>query len=517
VGCASYETSHFGRIGSSIRHYGFSKLVSAEQGVRDRVRWCKTLVKIQQPNNHALTPTVDLVHHSLKEHLLTARDSADTNLQPFFFPSEEIHLCIAQKCFDYLHAHLAGTEYWFCDDERAMVTFPLTPYATQYWPEHARLAGEQVMKLLETNSEFFGAQGMAYTSWWRAYRMASHAGLRIDLLIRFARPHTKRDQVIPLMHLAAALGIRPWMTRCVEIEAHGEGIVSAYDRRNQSRLHYAVQRGHTDAVGWLLERGATIDDKAVFTAAAERHAPILELLLEQGGNANARAINLGVLDCEQAEEEGTEGEAIDGQKNDVEVVNKAYETALWDACGSGFEDVVRVLLEHGADPNALSPIGNHLHCPPTPTIGSPILMNSLSDGLPTPAFVAACLGGNKSLVERLLPLTKDVQKHIQTGFLMDLNSSRDTVIRSLAYHPYISPIPYDSVGEKKVYFLALLAQVLAPTIEFLIHCFGTDVDLLVSWEDAPPLTLIEMASNAPDLDTIRMLLIKEQRFVLTTL
>jgi ankyrin repeat protein len=68
----------------------------------------------------------------------------------------------------------------------------------------------------------------------------------------------------------------------------------------------------------------------VFTAAVEGHVDILKLLLSWGGNVNACVLNLTTGRCDR-------------------------ETSLWDACGSGFEETVRVLLSRGADPNALSP------------------------------------------------------------------------------------------------------------------------------------------------------------------
>jgi hypothetical protein len=105
--------------------------------------------------------------------------------------------------------------------------------------------------------------------------------------------------------------------------------------------------------------GGQVDDRAVFTAFSEGRADILLLLLNSGGSANARG--------------------YDVTKSSIE-----EETALWEAASCGHEEVVRNLLDNGADPDALSP---------NPKVSGPRRESNLN----APAFVGACGVATKPL------------------------------------------------------------------------------------------------------------------------
>jgi hypothetical protein len=132
-----------------------SQTIYAEQRVHDRVKWCKSLIKVQQSRKSARMPVADLVHYSVKEYLAKPKDQVDLEIS---------HLKIAAQCVEYLHRHLANAEYWFCDDERATERLPLIPYATRYWSDHTRYAGIRVMELFVEHEEFFGEGCMAYSA-----------------------------------------------------------------------------------------------------------------------------------------------------------------------------------------------------------------------------------------------------------------------------------------------------------------------------------------------------------------
>jgi hypothetical protein len=290
---------------------------------------------------------------------------------------------------------------------------------------------------------------------------------------------TKEIETISLLHFVVALGITQWIEFCTTA---WEGplkriLVNIPDERGQSPLHYALQRGHQEAVILLRKLGAQVDDRSVFTAAIEGHLDILELFLSWGGNVNARGYNVDSRECDR-------------------------EPAIWDTCGIGLEQVARVLLSHGADPNALSPA----------MLMDPNGIKPFCD-IPTPAFVAACMGGITPLVQELLPVTNDIHKYVEMGLRTAIAYSRDATIRYLACHPCISPIPHDSDRERKFYFLALNSQVsiATSTLGFLIDRFGTSIDVVIRWDkDDLPCTMLEMAmcTPTPDLDTLCMLLRK---------
>jgi ankyrin repeat protein len=131
--------------------------------------------------------------------------------------------------------------------------------------------------------------------------------------------------------------------------------------------------------------GATVDETSVFTACSEGHSEVLGLLLENGGNPDARAL-------------------------DVNDSGNLQETALYEAAGCEHENIVRILLDHGADTNALSPVIKRL------------------DALElVPAFVTACIGGSVNIVGTLLPLTNNLDKYIAMSFSSAVTHNEPTV------------------------------------------------------------------------------------------
>lgn len=239
------------------------------------------------------------------------------------------------------------------------------------------------------------------------------------------------------------------------------------DQRGQSPLNYAVQRGHNSAINWLCGQGAIVDDRSVFTAAVEGHVSCLKSLLHRGGNPNARAYNLLTDECED-------------------------ETALWDTCGQGLEDVVQVLLDAGADPDELSP--------PTPD-----LIEIWE--YPTPAFVAACFGGSRHIVETLFLQTKDL--HLYLDYCLDAAILRghEAVIRFLL--PKLSPVDQKSEREERFLSMAMCLNLSSSIVELLLDSFGSSADLVVHLgKDGPPLSIIEVPYYYENRETVQMLLMR---------
>lgn len=87
----------------------------------------------------------------------------------------------------------------------------------------------------------------------------------------------------------------------------------------------AVKKGETQKVAALLEKGATIDEKALMWAAYKGHAETVKVLLDKGADVNKIVIDFWNF-----------GD---------------HSTPLMNAAWRGQADVVRVLLERGADVN----------------------------------------------------------------------------------------------------------------------------------------------------------------------
>lgn len=139
--------------------------------------------------------------------------------------------------------------------------------------------------------------------------------------------------------------------------------VNARDDHSGTILQAAVQGGNEAIVRLLLSHGAIVNDrggvvhgKAVTIAAKRGDNAILQLLLDNGGDANG-AMPGHVYGPEpplHAASEGAKRETVElllRHGADVNGVGGMYGTALEAACHYGYEPTVRVLLAAGADVN----------------------------------------------------------------------------------------------------------------------------------------------------------------------
>lgn len=131
--------------------------------------------------------------------------------------------------------------------------------------------------------------------------------------------------------------------------------VNARDRWGNTPLHLAAARGHLAIVELLIVRGASIDaiNGSLRLAVEEGHADIVRLLLEHGAGDNRtpgglrNALTPLLFGSPRAEVM----ELLIGHGADVNARGREGNTPLHDAASHGSTEAVRVLLEHGADPN----------------------------------------------------------------------------------------------------------------------------------------------------------------------
>ncbi|KAI4667496.1 uncharacterized protein J4E79_002184 [Alternaria viburni] len=451
-----------------------SETISVEQRLSDRITWCRSLLIIRHNPDPTHAPTVDLVHYSLKEHLFESSVADDSDIRPFFCQADAVHHQIAHTCLDYLYNNLSDKKYWFCDDEDTNTRLPLLSYATIYWPTHVRLIKAEseglAMDLLESRvGTFFKQGGMAYAGWWWSSRAAMYPVFQWELPPQFGDPETgpslKERQTIHPTHLSAALGVLPWIVYFSTFpDIPRSDVINLFlDPIGQSSLNYAALGGHENVVIWLCDQGATVDDRSVFDAITGRHVSVLKYLLGRGGSPNIRQYNPSTGQCEN-------------------------ETALWDACRQGLEDIVQVLLDAGADPDELSPASD------------------LSEyfEIPTPAFVAACFGGSKHLVEILFSRTKALHLYLDYGLLAAISGGHEDVIRFLL--PKIKTVGHESEREKKFLFVASFYGVSFSILELLLDFFGSNVDLVVRFDKYGSWRMTEFADLFKDHETMQMLL-----------
>jgi ankyrin repeat protein len=440
--------------------------VSREQAVDDRIMWCGSLLRRENHKEEDGTSfvTVALVHYSLKQYLFDNTRTSQGNISRFLLDSDKTHYNIALRCIEYLEQTRCNEIYWLCNSSRTGNDRPFTKYATLYWPSHARLIKTNVLDLIRLESDFFGENGMACNGWWWSFNCTKFPRLKYELPVLQKGATMRASLTLPRLHLVAALGMIPWIQEVIDRSPAQSDVANLLDGRGQSPVHHAIQHGHISAVKFLLNKGATIDERSVFGVCSEGHVEVLKLLLDNGGDPNARAFDYFKTGREQ-------------------------ETALWEASGCGHEEIVRVLLDRGADPNALSSV-----ILPTTTM---LISRS-------PAFAPACHAGHKTIAEVLLSRTRTevIAQHVMETFEISIFNKQDSIVRLLC--PYVDELRPTKDGLEQSLYAARCTDLPMVTLLHILDYFKIDINTPVlikgiADEGFSPILSMAMKHNDPDL------------------
>jgi ankyrin repeat protein/curved DNA-binding protein CbpA len=149
--------------------------------------------------------------------------------------------------------------------------------------------------------------------------------------------------------------------------------IDATDAKSWTALHHATGNGIDSAVDWLLRKGADIHYRTetgyepLHVAIEREQLSTMRILLEHGANFNGKGRSKGVSDIitpiELAVSKNKEPlvRLLLQHAKKSTLINEQY--ALRWAAEYGDFDIVRLLLEHGADPNSSNDdyCGNALH------------------------------------------------------------------------------------------------------------------------------------------------------------
>jgi hypothetical protein len=304
---------------------------------------CSSLVTIVKDGDSRV---VQFSHFSVKE-FLTADRLAEPirDFTRYHIQLEAAHMLLAQACLGVL-LRLDDRV-----DRGNMKNFPLALYAAQYWPTHARV--ENVSSRIKEGMEcLFDADKPHFATWlW--------IDNEDDSMVTI---HPKKPEAVPLYY-AARLGFRDLAEHL--IAEHPEH-VSARGGREVTPMHAAASAGHVNILSLLIQHGADVNDRDLIgdtplhLASDNARLQVGRFLLNHGADIHARnkfnntALIYAIM------------------RNNIEfarmllereaLINARYQSDMtplhWAAQGGGRTEVLRLLLEHGADVSARDEYGS---------------------------------------------------------------------------------------------------------------------------------------------------------------
>lgn len=320
----------------------------------DCVKLCEPLIQLQRNQEERPMPHVTFrfdrvvfVHQSAKDYLLQS-----------FARHEQSNVGVGGVSMNAAHAHKTLAE--ICITELTG-NGPLAEYASCHWFEHLRLCSTLGIQLIATQEAFFEEGSASFTRWWETFS-ATQDYFR-----------SGKDQV-PQLHIASHLGLPAWVEVILASQlspqkrsvfrrrqrggATASGIDELIEIRTgfgrRSPMSYAVIGGSTETLRYLLASGVNPNlgwPRPVELAIILDQINNTELLLEQGATASQHFLELSI-------EKGNPGiirlllEHGAYWANDHNSGSSGI-TMLTAATSNGQYDVVKVLLDHGSNPNAV--------------------------------------------------------------------------------------------------------------------------------------------------------------------
>ena len=306
---------------------------------------CSSLIAIVDDGE---SKVVQFSHYSVKEFLTSdrlARSSGDVSRYHILL--EPAHTILAQACLGVL-LRLDENVY-----KNNAGDIPLVEYAARHWVGHAGFENV-ASRIQDAMVYFFDADKPHWTAWSRVQN--------VDVSWDWFTPDERADDALPLYY--ASLG------GFYEVAEHLVGKhlehVNARGGRLVTPLVAALRRKHFKVAELLHRHGADLDIRGALEStllgvtSASGALDITQWLLNHGASVNAQDEDLASPLHDAAVHGQTEGVQILIEYNaDVHLRTRFGATPLHLGAGpllhfSGPDhvDTMRVLLDHGADPNA---------------------------------------------------------------------------------------------------------------------------------------------------------------------
>ena len=304
---------------------------------------CSSLISIV--SNGSLR-VAQFSHFSVKEYLTSFRlAESHRDVSRFFIDPEQAHTVMAQACL--------GTLLRL--DEHAANNrgegFPLAKYAAQHWVAHTQFE-KVTTRVWDGIIDLFDFSKPHFAAWLRVHDM--------DESWFFFSWHAESGDGSPLYY-ASFCGFYDLAEHL--IMKHPEQI-NARGGRILAPLPVALYKRQFRVANLLHEHGAIVDirgDKGwnpLHTASSEGHTDIIQWLLDHGTDLNTQTDSLSTpLRLAVAYGQFDAAQALLERNADVNLQNNRGATPLFEVLDDSLQgkgvvvDIVRRLLEHGADPN----------------------------------------------------------------------------------------------------------------------------------------------------------------------
>jgi len=309
---------------------------------------CSTLVTIVEPwQNRKI---VQFSHFSVKEYLTSDRTANVEHVSHFHIHPKLAHILLAKSCLSVL----SGLDYNM--DKAKIKNFPLAEYAAGYWVDHARF--EDVSLYIQDGMDLlFDKDKPHFAIWvWVCYMDGGW-----QEYFRTARP--EQPDAVPLYY-AALCGFHGLVERL--LTAHPEDLNAEGGNRG-APLNAALGKGHLDIALFLLDRGANgknggkVDQTGLYIASSRGYIDVVRSLIDCGADLDAicrdypddAEVKWTLLHVAIYNERQDIAVLLLERGADAETWSSWGQTALYMASSRAYTDVVRALIDRGADLNAI--------------------------------------------------------------------------------------------------------------------------------------------------------------------
>lgn len=267
-----------------------ANVVLTIQSARDCITECGPMINVRGE-------MVRFVHNSVRDYLLQRHDGTFEFSDEFRIDSKVTNLDLAGSCLRAIEQDTV-----------------LSRYAERYWPAHVKSSEEFAKDLIENARYFFDYNSELPTAWWRR---------------RLRGTDGEKDWA--MLHIACHLGLELWVADILKSRTTRLWRRRPYneqDTRGRTPLYCAAAKGYPELVGYLLNVGAdaSIENHQGIgpaqVAASRGQGAVLEVLFKH----DPMLLQRNVQDCY--------GWSL-----------------LHHAANGGHTQVVRLLLEHGANPD----------------------------------------------------------------------------------------------------------------------------------------------------------------------